>query len=119
VAWGRGVGGRGGVARGRASLLQSLRRLAAAKPEARLFTRDQFDNILSDEIKRATQLGTPFAILNLVLEDTTTDPVHKRFTESVLGTIRRADIVDQSDRGALLVMLSLATHAISKKFITR
>ena len=113
------VGSQAGMALDRASLLENLQRLAAAKPEARLFTRDQFDNILSDEIKRATQLGTPFAILNLVLEDTTTDPVHKRFTESVLGTIRRADIVAQSDRGALLVMLSLATQASSKKFITR
>src|SRR5256712_2064939 len=117
-----------GIALDRASLLENLQRLATAKPEARLFTRDQFDDILSDEIKRATQLGAPFALLLLLLADVADDNtsrspaadlVHKRFAELVLGSVRRADIVARSDRGALLVLLSLATLASSKKFVDR
>ena len=117
-----------GIALDRTSLLENLQRLATAKPEARLFTRDQFDDILSDEIKRATQLGVPFALLKLLLADvaddnasrsTEADPVHKRFAELVLGAVRRADIVARSDRGALLVLLSMATQASSKKFVDR
>ena len=113
------VGSQAGMALDRASLLENLQRLATAKPEARLFTRDQFDNILSDEIRRATQLGAPFAILNLLLADAATDLVHKRFAGLVLGTIRRADIMARTDGGALLVMLSMATQASAKKFVSR
>ena len=108
-----------GIALDRASLLENLQRLATAKPETRLFTRDQFDDILSDEIKRATQLGVPFAILNLILTDAAADLVHKRFAELVLGTIRRADIMARTDGGALLVMLSMATQSSAKKFVNR
>src|SRR5207249_4268231 len=42
-----------------------------------------------------------------------------RFAGLVLGTIRRADIMARTDGGALLVMLSMATQASAKKFVSR
>jgi GGDEF domain-containing protein len=109
-------------------MLEDLQRLAVAKPEARLFTRDQFDRILKDEIGRATQLGVPFALLKLVLSDlevgetsldTTAELVQKRFSDLVLGTARRVDIVAQGTRGEFFVLLSMTNLVSAQRYAER
>ena len=122
------VAGQAGIALDRASMLEDLQRLAVAKPEARLFTRDQFDRILKDEIGRATQLGVPFALLKLVLTDlevgetaldTTAELVQKRFSDLVLGTARRVDIVAQGTRGEFFVLLSMTNLVSAQRYAER
>ncbi|HVH31217.1 MAG TPA: GAF domain-containing protein [bacterium] len=122
------VAGQAGIALDRASMLEDLQRLAVAKPEARLFTRDQFDRILKDEIGRATQLGVPFALLKLVLADlevgetaldTTAELVQKRFSDVVLGTARRVDIVAQGTRGEFFVLLSMTNLISAQRYAER
>jgi GGDEF domain-containing protein len=122
------VASQAGIALDRASMLEDLQRLAVAKPEARLFTRDQFDRILKDEIGRATQLGVPFALMKLVLSDldvgeaaldTTDELVQKRFSDLVLGTARRVDIVAQGARGEFFVMLSMTNLVGAQRYAER
>jgi GGDEF domain-containing protein len=122
------VASQAGIALDRASMLEDLQRLAVAKPEARLFTREQFDRILKDEITRATQLGVPFALLKLVLADldlgeatfdTTAELVHKRFSDLVLGTARRVDIVAQGAPAEFFVLLSMTNLIGAQRYAER
>jgi GGDEF domain-containing protein len=122
------VASQAGIALDRSSMLEDLQRLAVAKPEARLFTRDQFDRLLKDEIGRATQLGVPFALLKVVLSDldigesaldTTAELVQKRFSDVVLGTARRVDIVAQGARGEFFVLLSMTNLVSAQRYAER
>jgi GGDEF domain-containing protein len=123
------VASQAGIALDRVSLLEDLKRVSAAKPDARLFTRDQLDQILRDELARATQLGMPCTLLKLILtvsEDDTpegptppSDRVHRRAAELVQTIVRRADVVAQGTPGELFVLLSMTNLTGAKKFVTR
>ncbi len=122
------VASQAGIALDRASLLEDLHRMVVAKPEARLFTREQFDRILRDEISRATQLGVPFALLKLVLldlngaespTDTAGELVQKRFADIVLGNARRVDVVAQGGHGEFFVLLSMTNPGGAERYAER
>lgn len=122
------VASQAGIALDRATLLEDLQRLAAAKPEARLFDQQQFDRILKHEISRATQSGAPFALLKLSLRNATehehtgeetADLAARRFAFLVLNAVRRADIIAQTARGEMFVLLSMANLAAAGKFAAR
>ncbi len=122
------VASQAGIALDRASLMEDLQRLAVAKPEARLYSREQFDRILRDEVTRATQLAAPFAVTKLILTDiagseapgdTTAGLVHKQFADLVLTTARRIDVVAEGNRGELFVLLSMTNQTGAQKFTAR
>ncbi len=123
------VASQAGIALDRTSLLEDLQRLALAKPEARLFTREQLNQILPEEIARATRLGVPVALLKLVLTDignatypraaAAADLIHKQAAEVVLSTARRADVVAQGELGELFVMLAMSNLTGARKFLSR
>jgi len=117
-----------GIALDRALLLEEVQRLVVARLDARVFDRPQFDRILRTEIARATQLGTPFALVKVAVKDVArvaaadgrkADLAHRRLTELVLQTARRGDVVAQEARGEVSVLLSMANLAAGRKFATR
>jgi GGDEF domain-containing protein len=122
------VASQAGIALDRATLLEELQRLAAAKPEARVFDQQQFERILRHEISRASQSGAPFALLKLALynvtnsehsDQTMADLAASRFAYLVLNAVRRADIIAQTSRGEMFVLLSMANLAAAGKFAAR
>lgn len=123
------VASQAGIALDRVSLLEDLKRVSVAKPDARLFTREQLDQIIRDELARATQLAVPASLLKVVLtvqEDETpqyADPpserMHARAAEVVQSIVRRADVVAQGTPGEFFVLLSMTNVSGAKKFVTR
>jgi len=122
------VASQAGIALDRATLLEDLQRLASVKPEARVFDQQQFERILRHEISRATQSSAPFAVLKLALynvtnpehnDETTADLAGRRFAYLVLNAVRRADIIAQTARGEMFVLLSMANLAAAGKFAAR
>ncbi|HXF83705.1 MAG TPA: GAF domain-containing protein [bacterium] len=112
----------------RAWLLEDLQRLSSAKPEARVFDAGQFEQIVRAEITRATRLGSPFALLKVVLRGPTGEPlaagaqiglVERHFAAHVLKAIRRADVVARAGPGEIFVLLSTATLGAAEKFAAR
>jgi GGDEF domain-containing protein len=115
-----------GLALDRAALLEDLQRLALAKPDARLYSRDQFDHLLLQEVSRATQLGVPFAVLALhcplIAARTATEEVelaHRRWTTLVLEAARRVDVVADNGPGSVLVLLALTNPSGARTFAAR
>lgn len=106
-----------GIALDRAWLLEEMQRQAAARPEGRVFDKEQFERILRHEVNRATQLGTPFALLQLGVrnssgaaqDDARAHLLTRRLARLVLPAIRRADLLAQTGPGEVLVLLSM-TH---------
>lgn len=123
------VANQAGLALDRAALLEDMQRLALAKPDARLYSREQFDQMLRQEVSRATQLGVPFALLALSCpqidarasagpaEDA--ELAHRRWTALVLDAARRVDVVADNGPGSVLVLLALTNPAGARTFAAR
>lgn len=117
-----------GIALDRAWLLEEMQRLAAAKPDARVFDTGQFELILRNELSRATQLGSPFALLKLGVrdadgaagsDDRRAQLLARRFAHLVLAAIRRADVVAQAGPGEIFILLSMTDLSAAEKFAAR
>lgn len=125
----RNVADQGGVALERAYLLEDLQRLALADPEARLYSREQLDRILRDEIKRAAQLGAPFVLVKLQLVgmaelstrrgESAVDLVLRRAGLLILESVRRVDVVAQAAGGEFFVLLPMTNAEAARKFATQ
>lgn len=113
------VASQAAIALDRAFLSQDLQRLATAKPQARLFSQEQFDRFLKDEITRATQLGVPLALVQLRPPENPKADLLQKLAEVVLGAVRRADVVAQAEQGELFVLLSMTDVGGAEKFAKR
>lgn len=120
------IADQGGVALERAYLLEDLQRLALLDPVARLYSREQLDRILQDEVKRAGRLGAPFALLKVQIVgladvsarfvEPAADLLHRQAAVIVLDAARRVDVVAQGERGEFFVLLSMTHLDAAKKF---
>ncbi len=113
------VASQAAIALDRAFLSQDLQRLATAKPQARLYSQEQFDRFLRDEITRATQLGVPLALVQLRPPEDPQADLLQKLADVVLGAIRRADLVAQAEQGELFVLLSMTDLGGAEKFAKR
>jgi len=125
----RSIADHGGVALERAYLLEDLQRLALADPTARLYSRDQVDRILREEVRRATQLGAPFAFVTLQVAslDTITadagaagaDLLDREIASRILEMARGVDVVARGSRGEFFILLPMTGAAAAGKFATQ
>ncbi len=122
------VASQAGLALDRAALLEDLQRLALAKPDARLYSRDQFDDLLRQEVSRATQLGVPFALLALHCPQIAAralagaeeaELAHRRWTGLALEVVRRVDLVADNGAGSMLILLALTNPTGARTFAAR
>ncbi len=125
----RSIADHGGVALERAYLLEDLQRLALADPTARLYPREQVDRILREEVRRATQLGAPFAFVTLQLANLDAlaadlgaagvDLLQKDIASRILEMARGVDVVARGAGGEFFVLLPMTGAAAAGKFATQ
>lgn len=122
----RSIADHGGVALERAYLLEDLQRLALADPTARLYSRDQVDRILREEVRRATQLGAPFAFVTLhvanldtITADAGADLQDREIASRILEMARGVDVVARGSRGEFFILLPMTGAAAAGKFATQ
>ncbi|HEY3249451.1 MAG TPA: diguanylate cyclase [bacterium] len=117
------VADQGGVALERAYVLEDLQRLATTDPTAWLQSQAQLDQMLREEIHRATGLGAPFALLKCRLPrrpaaaaPASTELLAKRVASVIIESARRVDVVARAGPDAFFILLPMTNAESARKF---